>query len=183
MANKAYFIVETMGRKAGWLAYGVAIAGEAHMVLGVEDVVDDLVVEEKVVVDGVATTVPKLSLDALAERIVKLIRAREATGKKYGTVVIAEGLGEMLSEKYLEGLPRDDHGHISLARLDLSKMVAEAVSKRYEAQTASPRSSPGCSSATSRAARRHTRSTSCSAPRSASALTAPSSRRAWTATW
>jgi 6-phosphofructokinase len=135
MANKAYFIVETMGRKAGWLAYGVAIAGEAHMVLGVEDVVDDLVVQESVVVDGVAQTVPKLSLDALAERIVKLIRAREATGKKYGTVVLAEGLGEMLSEKYLEGLPRDDHGHISLARLDLSKMVAEAVSKRYEQQT------------------------------------------------
>jgi 6-phosphofructokinase len=144
MANKAYFIVETMGRKAGWLAYGVAIAGEAHMVLGVEDVVDDLVVEEKVVgADGVATSVPKLSLDALAERIVKLIRAREASGKKYGTVVLAEGLGEMLSEKYLEGLPRDDHGHISLARLDLSKMVAEAVSKRYEQQTGKPKKLTG----------------------------------------
>jgi 6-phosphofructokinase len=29
MATSSYFIVETMGRKAGWLSYGVAIAGEA----------------------------------------------------------------------------------------------------------------------------------------------------------
>lgn len=145
MATKSYFIVETMGRKAGWLAYGVAIAGEAHMVLGVEDVVDDLVVQETVTnpETGAKTTVPKLSLDALAERIVALIRHRETTGKKYGTVVLAEGLGEMLSEKYLEGLPRDDHGHISLARLDLSKMVAEAVSKKYEQQTGKPKKLTG----------------------------------------
>ena len=27
-----------MGRSAGWLAYGVAIAGEAHLVVGVEDI-------------------------------------------------------------------------------------------------------------------------------------------------
>src|SRR5262249_10217015 len=33
-ATGGYFVVETMGRKAGWLAYGVAIAGEAHMVVG-----------------------------------------------------------------------------------------------------------------------------------------------------
>ena len=38
MATNGYFVVETMGRKAGWLAYGVAIAGEAHLVVGVEDV-------------------------------------------------------------------------------------------------------------------------------------------------
>ena len=27
IATSAYYIVETMGRKAGWLSYGVAIAG------------------------------------------------------------------------------------------------------------------------------------------------------------
>jgi 6-phosphofructokinase len=31
-----------MGRKAGWLSYGVAIAGEANLVLGVEDIDDAL---------------------------------------------------------------------------------------------------------------------------------------------
>ena len=48
MATKSYFIVETMGRKAGWLAYGVAIAGEAHLVVGVEDVTGELAVQEQV---------------------------------------------------------------------------------------------------------------------------------------
>jgi hypothetical protein len=33
IATSSYFVVETMGRKAGWLSYGVAIAGEANLVL------------------------------------------------------------------------------------------------------------------------------------------------------
>src|SRR3954466_3311473 len=37
-ANRAYFLVEAMGRSAGWLAYGVAIAGEASLVISVEDI-------------------------------------------------------------------------------------------------------------------------------------------------
>ncbi len=47
-ATRGYFVVETMGRKAGWIAYGVAIAGEAHMVIGVEDIVGSLSVPEQV---------------------------------------------------------------------------------------------------------------------------------------
>ena len=45
-ANGSYFLAETMGRSAGWLAYGVAIAGEASLVLSVEDVIGDLREEE-----------------------------------------------------------------------------------------------------------------------------------------
>ncbi len=37
-ANRAYFLGECMGRSAGWLAYGVAIAGEASLVISVEDI-------------------------------------------------------------------------------------------------------------------------------------------------
>src|SRR6056297_4198152 len=37
-AGKSYFVCEAMGRSAGWLAYGAAIAGEASMVLSVEDI-------------------------------------------------------------------------------------------------------------------------------------------------
>ena len=79
MATSSYFIVETMGRKAGWLAYGVAIAGEAHMVVGVEDVVGDLAVEEEVhdPETGETRTERRLSIDRLADRIVDLILARE----------------------------------------------------------------------------------------------------------
>jgi len=129
MSTGSYFVVETMGRKAGWLSYGVAIAGEANLVLAGEDVVGDLAIPDK---NGGE---PRLSLEALIERIVDLIITREKRGKHYGTVVLAEGLAEMLDEKAIKDLPRDEHGHLSLGRMDLGKLVAELVSKRYEAKT------------------------------------------------
>jgi 6-phosphofructokinase 1 len=126
IATSSYFIVETMGRKAGWLSYGVAIAGEANLVLAVEDVAGDLVVPG---------TQASLSLDALIDRIVDLVLTREKRGKHYGTVVLAEGLAEMLPEEQIKALPRDEHGHLSLGRMDLGKLVAQLATKRYEQRT------------------------------------------------
>ena len=37
-SNRSYFLCESMGRSAGWLSYGVAIAGEASLVISVEDI-------------------------------------------------------------------------------------------------------------------------------------------------
>ena len=78
---------------------------------------------------------PKLSLEALADRIVDLILTRERRGKHYGTVVLAEGLAEMLPQSQIRDLPRDDHGHLSLGRIDLGKVVAQLVMQRYEHRT------------------------------------------------
>ncbi len=126
IATSSYFIVETMGRKAGWLSYGVAIAGEANLVLAVEDVTGPLTVDGKN---------KHLSLDALVDRIVDLIIAREKRGKHYGTVVLAEGLAEMLPETQIANLPLDEHGHLPLGRFDLGKLVAQLVTKRHEQRT------------------------------------------------
>ncbi len=127
LATSSYFIVETMGRKAGWLSYGVAIAGEAHLVVGVEDVVGDLAMTE-----GTRTC---LRVDALVDHIVELMLTRERRRKHYGTVVLAEGLAEMLPSAFIDDLPRDEHGHISLGRMDLGKMIAIRVAARYEQRT------------------------------------------------
>src|SRR5215468_5315865 len=135
IATSSYFIVETMGRKAGWLSYGVAIAGEANLVLAVEDVTGTLAVTE----DGET----RLSLDALVERIVDLIIMRERRGKHYGTVVLAEGLAEMLPAVQTKDLPRDEHGHLSLGRIDLGQVVASRVMKRYEAKTGRKKKATG----------------------------------------
>ncbi len=145
MATGGYFIVETMGRKAGWLAYGVAIAGEAHLVIGVEDVVDELAVEEEIRDPDTGKTrkEPRLSMDRLADRVVDLILAREKRGKKYGTVVLAEGLAELLPERYLHDVTRDDHGHVSLGRIDIGKLVAKVAAERYEQRTGKPKKLTG----------------------------------------
>ena len=132
IATRSYFVVEVMGRTAGWLGYGVSIAGEAHMVIGVEDVVGDLVDEDAGPRPG---TVPVyLDLDALCDRIQRLIQVREAQGKLYGVVVLTEGLVELLPPQVLTGLPRNEHGMISLARLNIGKLVAERTSQRLREQ-------------------------------------------------
>jgi 6-phosphofructokinase 1 len=133
-ATKSYYVVETMGRKAGWLAYGVAVAGEAHMVIAVEDVVGALAIEEEVTdpLTGAVSKETRLNLEALADRIVDLIQAREARGKHYGTVVLAEGLAELLPTSYTANIGRDEHGHLSIGKLDIGKLMAKIAADRYE---------------------------------------------------
>jgi 6-phosphofructokinase 1 len=137
IATSSYFIVETMGRKAGWLSYGVAIAGEASMVLSTEDVRGDLAVEEVSTdpVTGQETVNLRLSVTALVDRIVDLILERERRDQYYGTIVLAEGLAELLPENSVVGMPRDEHGHIRLSAFDLAKMVCDRVQARYEERT------------------------------------------------
>jgi 6-phosphofructokinase 1 len=137
LATGSYYIVEAMGRKAGWLSYGVAIAGEAHLVLTVEDIDDSLSVNENVTdrKTGATRTEKKLSLTKLSDRIVDLILTRERRKKYYGTVVLAEGLAELLTTEHIEGVPRDEHGHISLGKINLGKLVAEVTAARYKERT------------------------------------------------
>jgi 6-phosphofructokinase len=120
IATQSYYLVSTMGRRAGWLAYGVAIAGEAHLVLGIEDVQGAL-----------RTADGKLDMAALVDHLVDLIVTRDAFGKRYGVVVLAEGLSTMLPESEVGGSTRDAYGHISFASLDLGRMLAERVARRY----------------------------------------------------
>ncbi len=145
MATSSYFIAETMGRKAGWLAYGVAISGEAHLVVGVEDVVGPLAMEETIVdpATGASRTAVRLSMDHLAELVVDLILTREHRGKLYGTIVLAEGLAEMLPEAYLRDVARDEHGHVSLGRIDIGRLVAKAAADLYEKRTGKPKKITG----------------------------------------
>ncbi|MDZ4821628.1 MAG: 6-phosphofructokinase [Planctomycetota bacterium] len=137
-AGKAYFLTETMGRSAGWLAYGAAIAGEASLVISVEDIHGSYAQEETVTnpKSGETKTRKIMNVDQVVKRIVKTMRVREeGEGKQYGVIVMAEGLAELLPQSYLEGIPRDDHGHISIAQVNLGKMFSKLVSDEFTKQT------------------------------------------------
>ncbi len=136
-AGRAYFLCEAMGRSAGWLAYGAAIAGEASMVLSVEDVTGNLATEETDPQSGKPRKV--MDLEKVIDRMVDMMVAREREGRQYGTIVIAEGMAEYLPAKYLEGVSRDDHGHINISSINLAALVSGLLAKRYQARTGKTR--------------------------------------------
>ena len=143
-AGQAYFLCEAMGRSAGWLAYGAAIAGEACMVLSVEDIVGDYRGEETITEeDGSQRVRPILLVDKLVDRAVKMMLVREKQKRPYGVIVVAEGVAEYLPYKYLEGIARDDHGHISISNINLGKMLAKLISEGYKAKTGKSRKVTG----------------------------------------
>ena len=144
-ASRAYFLTETMGRSAGWLAYGAAIAGEASLVISVEDIVDEMRAEETVADPQTGETKPRtvMNMEKVMELIVQTMTAREREGKEYGVIVIAEGLAEMLPQSYLDGVTRDEHGHISISGINLHQIFAQAIEKAYEKETGSSRKIKG----------------------------------------
>ena len=185
-ANRSYYLAECMGRSAGWLAYGVAIAGEASLVISVEDITGKYETSEETVnaKTGRKEIRRVMDMNEVVKRIVATMRVREeAEGKEFGVIVIAEGLAEFLPHEHIEGVPRDEHGHIAIANLSLNRLFADLIGKEYTRQTGKKRKSPAGPWATRAAAPGRRPSTSCWAASSASAPTGRWSRSGWTASW
>jgi 6-phosphofructokinase 1 len=144
-ATRAYYLTETMGRSAGWLAYGAAIAGEASLVMSVEDVFGRYrdVEETTDPKTGVKTSRPIMKIDEVVQRVVRTMLAREKEGKEFGVIVMAEGLAEFLPGELLQGVPRDDHGHISITQVNFGRMFAKRIAEEYQRQTGRSRKVTG----------------------------------------
>jgi 6-phosphofructokinase 1 len=144
-ASESYFVAELMGRSAGWLAYGAAIASEASLVISVEDISGELAGEEQVTNPKTGETETRriMNIDGVVKRIVRTLTVREQQGKRFGTIILAEGLAELMPSSQLVGVPRDDHGHISVAHVDLGKQIAKLVAAEYESQTGNKRKITG----------------------------------------
>ncbi len=84
-----------------------------------------------------------LDLAGLADAIIDVMVAREMRGQHSGTIVVAEGLAELLSVDRLKGVRRDDHGHISLGNIDLAKLLTRIVKDRFEERTGRPKKVTG----------------------------------------
>jgi len=142
----SYFIAETMGRSAGWLAYGAAIAGESSLVISVEDIRGDLRDEEVETNPKTGETHKRtvMKLDAVVQWIVKMMRVREEKHhKQFGIVVLAEGLAEYFPSELLKNIPRDSHGHIAVSKVELGKRFASLVAEEYTRQTGRERKVTG----------------------------------------
>jgi len=144
-AMRAYFLAETMGRSAGWLAYGVAIAGEASLVLSVEDIIGDLRDEETTADSKTGETKTRviMNMDRVVARMVDMMMAREREHKEFGVIIMAEGLAEFLPAKYLEGVKRDEHHHIAISQVNLGQRFAQLVMDAYTARTGRKRKVTG----------------------------------------
>ncbi len=145
-ATESYFVIESMGRKSGWLSYGTGIAGEANLILSVEDIDEDMVLEEKVTDEetGEEHNERRLKVEALVDRIVRLIITREENeNKRFGVVVLAEGLAERFPEAYIRDVPKDPHGHLSIGKIDIGRLVAKMVADEYTKRTGKKRKITG----------------------------------------
>jgi 6-phosphofructokinase 1 len=137
-ATCSYFIVESMGRKSGWLSYGVGIAGEANMIFSTEDLEDSMMYDEKVRDEetGEEKVEKRLRLEALVDRIVNLMMTREKKqNKHFGVVVLAEGLAEKFPEFYIRDVPKDPHGHIGIGKIDIGRLIAKLTAEEYTKRT------------------------------------------------
>jgi 6-phosphofructokinase 1 len=114
----AWYVLELMGRQAGWLTYAAGIAGEATRMISVEDV------------DGT------FDLEGTAEDIADLMITRDASGKCYGIVCVAEGLAALLPEAGAAGV--DGGGYSRLGSVRIAERLAAAVEVAYERRTGAP---------------------------------------------
>lgn len=119
-----WYVVVTMGRKAGHLALGIGKAAGATLTLIPEEFAERPV-----------------RLSKLADVLIGAIVKRLRTGRPDGVAIVAEGLVESLDQKDLSGIApieRDQHGNLRLSEVnlgDLLKQEAERVLKEFSLHT------------------------------------------------
>jgi len=116
LTTSRWYVVVTMGRKAGHLALGIGKAAGATLTIIPEEFRGRPV-----------------RLSTLADIMTGAVVKRLGMGRSDGVAVLAEGLAESLDPhelSELEGVPRDPHGHLRLAEVNLGDMLKREVEKR-----------------------------------------------------
>ena len=160
-ANGGY-ICQLMGRKAAWLAYGASIAGEASLVIGLEDIPDDWKTTEETIDPETGTVISGedgkplmrtiFDIKKIVNRCVNVLQAREAEGKNSFVAVISEGLAEFLplqeikmcvSDDEYRSLKPDTFGHFPVSQLKYSSRLGRLIAEEYKARTGKSRKMVG----------------------------------------
>ncbi|CUS37253.1 diphosphate--fructose-6-phosphate 1-phosphotransferase [Candidatus Nitrospira nitrificans] len=115
-ATTRWYLVVTMGRKAGHLALGIGKAAGATLTIVPEEFRDRPVGLQWVV-------------DLLMGAIIK----RLEHGRADGVAVLAEGLIEIIDPRDLGGLEhveRDEHGHLRMSEIDIGDVLRRELTKQ-----------------------------------------------------
>jgi len=104
-SHKRVIVVEVMGRYAGWITLMAGLAGGAHIIL-----------------------IPEKPFNI--EEVCKIIKEREARGKTYTIIAVAEGAKPEKVEDFVTvSQVRDEFGHVRLGG------IAEVLEKEIEKRT------------------------------------------------
>lgn len=111
--SRNWFLVMSMGRKAGHLALGIGKSAMATVTLIPEEWPGG-----------------NIRLQHVVDILVMTVLLRLLEGKNYGVALLAEGILENLDEQdllALDNLKRDEHGHIRLADVNFLDILKKAM--------------------------------------------------------
>ncbi len=113
-----WYLIVTMGRKAGHLAIGICKAAGATLAIIPEEFPQE-----------------KISIAVVCDIIEGSIIKRLALGKDYGVAILAEGLALKIDENELKELTcveKDEHDNVRIAEIDLGKIIKNELKKRLK---------------------------------------------------
>jgi 6-phosphofructokinase len=116
---RRWFLATTMGRKAGFLALGMGLAGSATSALIPEEF------------QGFS---PKP--EDISAILFSTIRKRLSMGKNYGVIILAEGILDCLDpgqSSALQGAVRDDMGRIRYSQVELGDVLIPPLKEMLKA--------------------------------------------------
>lgn len=112
--SSRWYIVISMGRSAGFLGLGIAVAAGAPLALIPEE----------------------FSYDTPLQKIIDIIEGsilkRLSLGKDFGVAVVSEGVAQRLHPqdfRFIEEVGRDEHGNIKLADVPLASVLKKELEK------------------------------------------------------
>jgi 6-phosphofructokinase len=127
-----WYIVVSMGRAAGHLALGIGKAAAATVTI----------IPEEFGVNKETNKPNKVSFKHLCDIILGSIIKREANSKRYGVIVLAEGLIESVKDDLKVILDNtggkygtyetDEFGHLRLGEIEFGKLVRDLLTERLE---------------------------------------------------
>jgi 6-phosphofructokinase 1 len=117
-SHQRTFVVQVMGRDAGWLTLVSGIATGAAIIL-----------------------IPEKPFD-LEKEIVAVLKERVKSGKRYHIIACSEGAiptkeslerdFQTISDETIAELPKDDYGNPLLAKLNMSKIIVKELNLRAD---------------------------------------------------